>query len=148
MKAELVENLIVAHCSGNEQQFSEALNTLIKDEEKKGNMPTATRFRKAYEQKKKSEGPVSDHAVGSSAVFFSSASQTIAPRDKDSLLELYEIVYSETSLDEVVLPGNQKTIIQQFVDEQNNAANLKKHNIPVSNRLLPCGQPGCGKTMN
>ena len=53
MKAELVENLIVAHCSGNEQQFSEALNTLIKDEEKKGNMPTATRFRKAYEQKKK-----------------------------------------------------------------------------------------------
>ena len=146
MKAELVENLIVAHCSGNEQQFSEALNTLIKDEEKKGNMPTATRLRKAYEQKK-NEGPVSDHAVGSSAVFFSSTSQTVAPRDKDSLLELYEIVYSETSLDKVVLPGNQKTIIQQFVDEQNNAANLKKHNIPVSNRLLLCGPPGCGKTM-
>lgn len=149
IKAELVENLIVAHCSGSEQQFSEALNTLIKDEEKKGNIPTATRFRKAYDQnqKKKSEGPVSDHAVGSSAVFFSSASQTVAPRDKDSLLELYEIVYSETTLDEVVLPGNQKTIIQQFVDEQNNAANLKKHNIPAANRLLLCGPPGCGKTM-
>ncbi len=149
IKAELVENLIVAHCSGSEQQFSEALNTLIKDEEKKGNIPTATRFRKAYDQnqKKKSEGPVSDHAVGSSAVFFSSASQTVAPRDKDSLLELYEIVYSETTLDEVILPGNQKTIIQQFVDEQNNAANLKKHNIPAANRLLLCGPPGCGKTM-
>ena len=149
IKAELVENLIVAHCSGSEQQFSEALNTLIKDEEKKGNIPTATRFRKAYDQnqKKKSEGPVSDHAVGSSAVFFSSASQTVAPRDKDSLLELYEIVYSETTLDEVVLPSNQKTIIQQFVDEQNNAANLKKHNIPAANRLLLCGPPGCGKTM-
>lgn len=147
IKAELVENLIVAHCSGSEQQFSEALNTLIKDEEKKGNIPTATRFRKAYDQKKKSEGTVSDYAVGSSAVFFSSASQTVAPRDKDSLLELYEIVYSETTLDEVVLPGNQKTIIQQFVDEQNNAANLKKHNIPAANRLLLCGPPGCGKTM-
>ena len=149
IKAELVENLIVAHCSGSEQQFSEALNTLIKDEEKKGNIPTATRFRKAYDQnqKKKSEGPVSDHAVGSSAVFFSSASQTVAPRDKDSLLELYEIVYSETTLDEVVLPSNQKTIIRQFVDEQNNAANLKKHNIPAANRLLLCGPPGCGKTM-
>lgn len=149
IKAELVENLIVAHCSGSEQQFSEALNTLIKDEEKKGNIPTAMRFRKAYDQnqKKKSEGSVSDHAVGSSAVFFSSASQTVAPRDKDSLLELYEIVYSETTFDEVVLPGNQKTIIQQFVDEQNNAANLKKHNIPAANRLLLCGPPGCGKTM-
>lgn len=149
IKAELVENLIVAHCSGSEQQFSEALNTLIKDEEKKGNIPTATRFRKAYDQnqKKKSGGPVSNPAVGSSAVFFSSASQTVAPRDKDSLLELYEIVYSETTFDEVVLPGNQKTIIQQFVDEQNNAANLKKHNIPAANRLLLCGPPGCGKTM-
>ena len=147
MKAELVENLIVAHCSGSEQQFSEALNVLIKDEEKKGNTPTASRFRKAYEQKKRTEGLASDHAVGSSAVFFSSATQAIAPRDKDSLLELYEIVYSETSLDEVVLPVNQKTVIQQFVDEQNNAANLKKHNIPVSNRLLLCGPPGCGKTM-
>ena len=149
IKAELVENLIVAHCSGSEQQFSEALNTLIKDEEKKGNIPTATRFRKAYDQnqKKKSEGTVSDYAVGSSAVFFSSASQTVAPRDKDSLLELYEIVYSETTLDEVVLPSNQKALIRQFVDEQNNAANLKKHNIPAANRLLLCGPPGCGKTM-
>ena len=147
MKAELVENLIVAHCSGNEQQFSEALNTLIKDEEKKGNMPTATRFRKAYEQKTRTERPESDHVVGSSSVFFSSTTQTVAPRDKDSLLELYEIVYSETSLDEVVLPTTQKTIIQKFVEEQNHAANLEKHNIPVSNRLLLCGPPGCGKTM-
>lgn len=147
MKAELVENLIVAHCSGNEQQFSDALNKLIKDEEKKGNMLTATRFRKAYEQKKEIERPVFDHSVGSSAVFYSSASQAAVPRDKDNLLELYEIVFSETSLDKVVLPGNQKTIIQQFVDEQNNTANLKKHNIPVSNRLLLCGPPGCGKTM-
>lgn len=147
MKAELVENLIVAHCSGNEQQFSDALNKLIKDEEKKGNMLTATRFRKAYEQKKEIERPVFDRSVGSSAVFYSSASQAAVPRDKDNLLELYEIVFSETSLDEVVLPGNQKTIIQQFVDEQNNTANLKKHNIPVSNRLLLCGPPGCGKTM-
>lgn len=147
MKAELVENLIVAHCSGNEQQFSEALSTLIKDEEKKGNIPTATRFRKAYEYKKKSEGPVSDHAFGNSAVFYSAASQTAAPRDKDSLLELYEIVNSEVSLDEVILPSNQKTIIRQFVDEQNNFAKLKSRNIPVSNRLLLCGPPGCGKTM-
>lgn len=60
---------------------------------------------------------------------------------------LFLIVYSETTLDEVVLPSNQKTIIRQFVDEQNNAANLKKHNIPAANRLLLCGPPGCGKTM-
>ncbi|EGN31798.1 hypothetical protein HMPREF0988_00573 [Lachnospiraceae bacterium 1_4_56FAA] len=53
MKAELVEKLIMAHCSGNEQLFSEALNNLVSDEEKKGNTPTASRLRRAYENKKK-----------------------------------------------------------------------------------------------
>lgn len=147
MKADLVENLIVAHCSGSEQQFSEALNILIKDEEKKGNTPTASRFRKAYEQKKKSDNHASEHSVGSSGTLFSQASQPSTPRDKDSLLELYDIVYSDVSFDDVVLPDNQKKALQQFIDEQNNSGNLKKHNIPVSNRLLLCGPPGCGKTM-
>ena len=48
MKAELVERLITAHCSGNEQHFVDALNKLVADEEKKGNTPTAARLRKAY----------------------------------------------------------------------------------------------------
>ena len=147
MKADLVENLIVTHCSGNEQRFSEALNKLIKDEEKKGNMTTATRFRRAYEQNKRTDNTASDHTVGSSVFFRSQASQAIAPRDKDSLLELYEIVQSEVSFEDVILPNSQKMIIKQFIDEQNNAVNLKKHNIPVANRLLLCGLPGCGKTM-
>ena len=147
MKADLVENLIVAHCSGSEQQFSKALNVLIKDEEKKGNMPTATRFRKAYVQKRKAGAQSTEHAVGSLGAFFSQASQTTAPRDKDSLLELYDIVNSDISFEGVVLPDSQKRAIQQFIDEQNNVENLKKHNIPVSNRLLLCGPPGCGKTM-
>lgn len=147
MKAELVENLIVAHCSGSEQQFSEALSILIKDEEKKGNIPTAARFRKAYEMKKKTGNPTPDYSIGASNVFFSQSSQPSVPRDKDSLLELYEIVHSSVSFDDVILPSNQRAVLQQFIEEQNNAANLKKHNIPVSNRLLLCGPPGCGKTM-
>lgn len=147
MKADLVEDLIVAHCSGSEQQFSEALNILIKDEEKKGNIPTASRFRKAYEHKKISDSANIDHASNGSGAFFAQCSQAMAPRDKDSLLELYDVVHSETSFDDVVLPLNQKKGLQQFIDEQRDAEMLKKHNIPVSNRLLLCGPPGCGKTM-
>ncbi|WP_298595149.1 AAA family ATPase [uncultured Mitsuokella sp.] len=147
MKAELVEKVIVAHCSGDEQQFSEALNNLVKDEEKKGNMPTANRFRKAYEEKKSSSSTPADFSVGGSGAFFSQSSSVAAPRDKDSLLELYDVVTSDVSFDEVVLPENQKKIIQQFIDEQKNAERLNKHNIPAANRLLLCGPPGCGKTM-
>ena len=55
MKANLIENLILAHCSGEENNFKEALFELIKDEEKKGNIPLSTRLKKAYETKKKSK---------------------------------------------------------------------------------------------
>ncbi|MGI5831438.1 MAG: AAA family ATPase [Thermoguttaceae bacterium] len=147
MKAELVENLIVAHCSGSEQRFSEALNLLAKDEEKKGNMPTAVRFRKAYERKKKIAEALPSSEDGSSAIFFPQTSQSAVPRDKDSLLDLYDIVSPEISLNDVVLPNSQKNVIRQFIDEQNNATDFEKHNIPVANRMLLCGPPGCGKTI-
>ena len=35
MKANLIENLIVSHCTGDESKFSDAVYELIKDEEKK-----------------------------------------------------------------------------------------------------------------
>ena len=35
MKSELIENLILAHCSGDESRFSAAIDKLAADEEKK-----------------------------------------------------------------------------------------------------------------
>lgn len=146
MKSELIENLIVAHCSGNESQFLEALNLLLNDEEKKGNMPTAARLRKAYETKKKSKKTPPELSP-SSMTFVPHAAQNNTPRDKDSLLELYEIVKSDVDLDEVVLPESQKKILKQVIEEQKNSDNLRKHNMTPVNRVLLCGPPGCGKTM-
>ena len=148
MKAELVEKLIAAHCSGNEQHFVDALNKLVADEEKKGNTPTAARLRKAYLLKDKNDTgttPTSIHP--SETPFFSSSAITAAPRDKESLLELYEIVKSETSFEDVVLADSQKKIIAQLISEQQNAVDLLKHNMAPMNRILLCGPPGCGKTM-
>ncbi len=146
MKAELVENLIVAHCSGNEQEFIKALDILTNDEEKKGNMPTASRLKRAYKAKKTSENASMDFSTSLSN-FSMQSSQSAAPRDKDSLLELYEIVKRDVSLDDVILPSNKKKILQQVILEQKNAANLLNHNMTPINRVLLCGPPGCGKTM-
>lgn len=146
MKAELVENLILAHCSGNEHTFFEALNKLIVDEEKKGNTPTATRLRRAYSEKKETEY-TSAMLPGSESSFLSSSSSAITPRDKESLLELYELVYPEVLLEDVVLPEGQSKIIEQVINEQQNATNLLKHDMHPINRILLCGPPGCGKTM-
>lgn len=144
MKANLIENLIVSHCTGEESKFANAVSELIKDEEKKGNIPLAARLRKAYETKQKSK---SEPSFNVSAAGFAPQSQAIAPRDKDSLLELYEIVHSDIKLADVILPETQKNALEQLIEEQKNAEALKKHNIEPANRLLLCGPPGCGKTM-
>ena len=149
MKAELVENLILAHCSKNELQFSDALNKLASDEEKKGNTPTASRLRRAYEMKEKGENAARGFTPSISSMFENSSTDIVnaAPRDKDSLLELYEIVRSNISFADVILPQNQTGIVKQIISEQKNAVNLIKHNMMPVNRVLLCGPPGCGKTM-
>lgn len=145
MKANLIENLILSHCSGDESKFSNAFYELIKDEEKKGNVPLATKLKKAYETRQKNKSEPEFNV--SSASFAPQSAQGVAPRDKDSLLELYEIVQSNIRLDDVILPESQKNALEQLIEEQKNADALKKHNIEPANRLLLCGPPGCGKTM-
>ncbi len=146
MKSELIENLIIAHCSGDEQEFLEAINKLVSDEEKKGNVPTASRLRRAYVNKKKT-GNVSSDIGGSISGFSAQSSQAATPRDKDSLLELYEVIRPNISFSDVILPENQKKILEQIMSEQKNAENLLKHNMTPVNRVLLCGPPGCGKTI-
>ena len=64
-----------------------------------------------------------------------------------NLLELYDILYPDISLSDVVLPENQKRLLLQILAERINNRKLIEHNLPSSNRLLFCGPPGCGKTV-
>lgn len=145
MKADLIENLIVAHCSGEEAKFKDAVDVLAADEERKGNVPLATKIRNAYANKKKSKAAAPEFA--SSAPSFTMQSASGAPRDRESLLELYELITPEVSLDDVILPDSQRKIIDQVIGEQKNAEELLKHKMDPVNRMLLCGPPGCGKTM-
>ena len=106
MKAELIANIIAAHCSGDEASFKTAVEALAADEDKKGNSRVSSMILDAYKGKnitlmKKPE--VGQPAGGGFAVQ-SAGGGSAAPRDKDSLLELYDIVHSDISLSDVVLP--------------------------------------------
>ena len=143
MKSDLIENLIVAHCSGDENKFQDAIETLAVDEEKKGNVILASKIRKAYVNKKKSTKATGEFSTSTTSFSL----QSMVPRDKDSLLELFEIVSPEISFSDVVLPESQRNIILQVIEEQKNAEKLLKNKMEPVNRLLLCGPPGCGKTI-
>lgn len=149
MKAELIANIITAHCSGSESQFKQAVESLATDEEKKGNSRISAMLRGAYSGKTTTliSKPEVSPSFGAGGYATQSAGAAYAPRDKDSLLELYDIVESNISLEDVVLPANQYELIRQILDERRHNEELSRHNLPPANRLLLCGPPGCGKTM-
>ena len=143
VKANLIENLVLAHCRRDENAFKKALDLLAMDEEKKGNVILSSKIRKAYEYR----GETNNFPSVYSTIVPSFLPQSIVPRDKDSLLELYEIINSDIKLEDVVLQDNQRRIIKQILEEQQNVVKLSKYKMVPVNKVLFCGPPGCGKTM-
>ena len=149
MKAELIANIIAAHCSGDEASFKAAVEALAVDEDKKGNSRVSNMILDSYNGKNITlmKKPEVGQPTGGGFAVQSAGSISTAPRDKDSLLELYDIVHSDVSLSDVVLPENQRKLLLQILEERKNNSKLAEHNLPPANRLLLCGPPGCGKTM-
>ena len=145
MKSGLVVKLIEAHSSGSEDAFKNAVNILADDEEKKGNSTTALLLRNAYIYKKNHSTYLADSPI--SEMSFSTQSSIPMPKDKDSTLDLLEILMPKVTLKDVALPEKTLSALEQIVSEQKSIELLMNRGIFPSNRLLFCGPPGCGKTL-
>ena len=146
MKADLILRLIESHCSGNEDLFKNALNNLAIDEEKKGNLALANSIRKAYSVDKQRDISFS-YSSPISEMTFSPQNALPLPKDKDSSMELVEILQPKVNLSDVSLPTKINELLRQIIDEQKKADELLSKGIVPTNRLLFCGPPGCGKTL-
>ena len=146
MKATLILRLIEAHCSGSEGNFKLALQKLADDEETKGNLSLAQAVRGAYSPGKQrcvtfeTSSPLSE-------MTFSAQNMPQTPKDKDSALELVEILEPKVRLDDVALPEKMHETLRQVILEQKKTDDLLSKGVMPTNRLLFCGPPGCGKTM-
>lgn len=145
MKSKLVINLIKAHNHKEESLFSEAVEKLALDEEKKGNRLTANEIRETYIEGKQYERRGSNSPVEEMAYTVQNIGSL--PKDKDSALELIEVYMSKINLNDVALPETTMSAIEQVVSEQNSLDVLLNKGVRPSNRILLCGPPGCGKTM-
>lgn len=146
MKSTLILQLIEAHCSGVEQAFEKAVNLLAADEDKKGNIPLGSSIRKTY-QNKNFMDKINNKKNGMYQASNGTLHSEQVPTDRDSLLELFEILSPKITLKDIVLSDTQVDAILQIVHEQQNADLLFSKNMSPSNRLILCGPPGCGKTM-
>ena len=145
MKSALILKLIEAHCTGSEDLFKSALQDLANDEEKKGNITLSSSLVKAYSSEKKTVSTILDSPL--SEMSFSAQAGLPTPKDKDSSLDLVEVIYPKVRLDNVALPDKTKEAILQIIEEQKKASDLFSKGITPTNRVLFCGPPGCGKTL-
>lgn len=145
MKSGLIIKLIEAHSGGSEDAFKKALQDLANDEENKGNASLSSAIRSAYASEKKASTYISSSPLSEMSYSVQSAMPT--PKDKDSTLELIEILQPKVTLSDVALPEKTKEALLQIIDEQKKAEDLLSKGITPTNRILFCGPPGCGKTL-
>jgi SpoVK/Ycf46/Vps4 family AAA+-type ATPase len=146
MKSELILRLIDSHCVGSEDSFKKALQNLADDEENKGNLSLAQFIRGAYSTDKRRNTSF-EASSPLAEMTFSAQNVPLPPKDRDSTLELVEILEPKVRLMDVSLPPKTTEMLRQIIEEQKQAENLLAKGIVPTNRLLFCGPPGCGKTL-
>jgi SpoVK/Ycf46/Vps4 family AAA+-type ATPase len=145
VKSALIVKLIEAHCLSSEDAFKKALQDIASDEERKGNATLSSSLLNAYTSEKKAIASISSSPL--SEISFSAQSILPTPKDKDSTLELIELLQPKVKLEDVALPEKTKEALLQIIEEQKKSDDLLSKGITPTNRVLFCGPPGCGKTL-
>ncbi|OGI01501.1 MAG: hypothetical protein A2Y25_02115 [Candidatus Melainabacteria bacterium GWF2_37_15] len=147
MRSSLVINIIKSYNKGKDA-FFEAVKTLAQEEAKKGNSDIANKLLIALNVEEKE---VKEQFQPSNAPAFT-LSSTVAlsantvPKDKDSSLDLFEIIEPNISLEDLVYPDEIQEILNQVVNEWKKSEKLIAAGITPTRRILFYGPPGCGKT--
>ena len=71
------------------------------------------------------------------------ASSTISDRSSEFL----DLIEPSKQPSDLVLASSVSRTLYDVLDEYRNADAIRRHNLPLRNRLLFCGPPGCGKSI-
>ena len=151
MRAALVLNIIESYFK-NESSFMDAVQELVQDESKKGNDDFVNKINDILKNKKSTKkSNIKNNFLQSTGPIFnlSNANTTLSqsPKDKDSLLNLMEIIEPSISFNDLILSEKIKKTIAQIVEETKKSALLENAGIHPTKRILFYGPPGCGKTV-
>lgn len=139
MTIKFVESLIRSVIDNDYQSVIILIQQLIEEEKEKGHSKVVQRLKKLLNQIPTKD---SSHLVTSSSGSFKRNTYIKVGNDN----ALYEILNSNTRLEETILEDDVKEQISNFLSEWENSEKLIKHGVLPSNKLLFFGEPGTGKT--
>jgi SpoVK/Ycf46/Vps4 family AAA+-type ATPase len=70
------------------------------------------------------------------------------PEDKERGLALLQIKEPLRSIDDVILSDENRSLLDEILEEHHRLEILKSNGLFPADRLLFCGPPGCGKTLS
>jgi len=134
-RADLLKKLFSNFKTNDREGFVRIANEIIEDERKKNHGILADELRKIINN-------------GSSfAPKSGSALATPHANGNERSPALYEIIYPDKTLSDVVLTAENKIKIEQVIREFSNWDVLMSNGVHPTRRVLFYGPPGCGKTM-
>ncbi|MDX2264793.1 MAG: ATP-binding protein [Hyphomicrobiales bacterium] len=65
----------------------------------------------------------------------------------DTADELLEVIEPARDRSQIVLSKEGQSLVDGLIEEHQRSEELRRHNLPIRNKILFCGPPGCGKTL-
>ncbi|MEL7658204.1 MAG: ATP-binding protein, partial [Bacillota bacterium] len=134
-RADLLKKLFVSHKAGDEDAFMKAAQEIIEDERKKNHGILADDLKR-----------ILINGNGLHKRSMSTYTATIN-KDKDNGSALFEILYPEKYLSDLVIADKMNQELQRIITEFQNWDVLVSNGVNPIRRVLFYGAPGCGKTL-
>jgi SpoVK/Ycf46/Vps4 family AAA+-type ATPase len=128
-RSDLITDLVTHGMSGDRARFKKTVEALIAEERSKNHSVLAERLNELLRT------PVAEPSRTNGVSVFESRTS-----------DLYMEVIPQRRLDELLLPPEIHTVIQEVVSEHNRVDLLRSYSLEPRNRLLFIGPPGNGKT--
>ncbi len=133
--AKLLRQLIKTGTEGNRDAFKRVSEQLIQEERAKSHHLLANDLEKILYGRR-----TVDRAANSLLI-------DRLPKDKERNLPLLQIKEAVRRMEDVVLSDENKSLLNELLQEQHRAEALQSYGLYPADRLLFCGPPGCGKTL-
>lgn len=134
-KADQIKRLIASY--GRPDDFRAAATKIIEEEHRKGHAPLAAALKR-----------VLDASVRDSGTATGTGPLISADHLADPAVELVDVIEPKRGLSDIVLGAEARSAFDRLIEEQSRADELRRHHLPVRNKLLLCGPPGSGKTLS
>lgn len=134
-RADLLKKLFISHKTGDEGTFMRIAQEIIEDERKKNHVILADDLKR-----------ILVNGNGQPKRSLSTYAATIN-RDKEDISALFEIIYPEKYLSDLVIDEKMQKELQRIIVEFQNWEVLVSNGVNPTRRVLFYGAPGCGKTL-